>query len=123
MEFSMKDYFSKCDQNRRILSYLLKKSFNRKLHILCSVYSSLLIKMTSCFCGMVDRRKVFGLIPHHCQRSSPSRISNTPGAGFEPAQSLSSGFVERSCAVEITATPQPHSYIFMSHSTNFCRVT
>ena len=48
------------------------------------------------FCGMVDRRKAFSLISSrdHCQRSSPSRISNTPRAGFEPAQNLSSGLVE-----------------------------
>ena len=48
-----------------------------------------------CFCGMVDRRKVFSLISSrdHCQRSSPSRISETPRAGFEPAQNLSSGLV------------------------------
>ena len=45
------------------------------------------------FCGMVDRRKVFSLISSrdHCQRSSPSRISDTTRAGFEPAKSLSSG--------------------------------
>ena len=38
------------------------------------------------FCGMVDRRKAFSLISSrvHCQRSSQSRISDTPGAGFEP---------------------------------------
>ena len=55
----------------------------------------------NCFCGMVDRRKMFSLISSrdHCQRSSPSRISDTPRAGFEPAQNLSSGSVEWSCAV------------------------
>ena len=39
---------------------------------------------------------VFSLISirDHCQRSSPSRISDTPQAGFEPAQNLSSGLVE-----------------------------
>ena len=48
-----------------------------------------------CFCGMVDRQKAFSLISSrdHCQRSSPSRISNMLRA-FEPAQNLSSGFVE-----------------------------
>ena len=48
------------------------------------------------FCGIVDRRKVFSLVSSrdHCQRSSPSRISDTPRAGFEPAQNLSSGLVE-----------------------------
>ena len=48
------------------------------------------------FCGIVDRRKVFSLVSSrdHCQRSSPSRISDTLRAGSEPAQNLSSGFVE-----------------------------
>ena len=64
----------------------------------------------NCFCGMVDRQKVFSLISSrdHCQRSSPSRISDTPQAGFEPAQSLSSGLVEWSCAVVITTAPRRH---------------
>ena len=66
--------------------------------------------MTHCFCGMVDRRKAFSLISSrdHCQKSPPSRISETPRAGFEPAQSLSSGLVEWSCAVMITTTPRRH---------------
>ena len=54
----------------------------------------LLIDELNCFfCGIVDRRKAFSLISSgdHCQRSSPSRISDTPRAGFEPAQNLSSG--------------------------------
>ena len=39
VKFSIEDFFSKCDQIRRklrIWSHLLKKSFNRKLHFLCS---------------------------------------------------------------------------------------
>ena len=51
----------------------------------------------NCFCGMVDRRKHLSLISSrdHCQkRSLPSQISDTPRAGCEPAQNLSSGFVE-----------------------------
>ena len=61
----------------------------------------------NCYCGMVDRRKAFSLISSrdHCQRSSPSRISDMPWAGFEPAQNMSSGFAEWSCAVVITTTP------------------
>ena len=35
------------------------------------------------------------------QRSSPSRISDTPQAGFEPAQNLICGFVEWRCAAVI----------------------
>ena len=48
------------------------------------------------FCDMVHRRKAFSLTSSwdHCQRSSPSRISDTPLGGFDPAQNLSSGFVE-----------------------------
>ena len=69
--------------------------------------------MMNCFCGMVDRRK------DHCQRSSPSRISDTPWAGFEPAQNLSSGLVEWSFAVVITTTPW--RYIFLRHSL-FCKL-
>ena len=36
--------------------------------------------LINCFCGMVDRRKVFSLISSrdHCQRSSPSRICDMP---------------------------------------------
>ena len=55
-----------------------------------------MMMMMNCFCGMVDRRKAFSLISSrdHCQRSSPSRISDTPEAGFEPAHIMSSGFIE-----------------------------
>ena len=60
------------------------------------------------FCGMVDQRKVFSLIfsRDHCQRPSPSQISDMWRAGFEPAQNLSLDLVKWSCAVVITTTPQ-----------------
>ena len=50
----------------------------------------MMMMMMNCSCGMVDRRKAFSLISSqdHCQRSSPSRISDTPQAGFEPAENL-----------------------------------
>ena len=40
--------------------------------------------MMNCFCSMVDRRQALSLIfsRDHCQRSSLSRISDTPRAGF-----------------------------------------
>ena len=46
---------------------------------------------------ITDQRKTFSLIfsRDHCQRSSPSRITVTQRAGFESAQNLSSGFVEK----------------------------
>ena len=70
----------------------------------------MMMMMMNSFCGMVDRRKALSLISsrYHCQRSSPSRIFDTPRAGFEPAQNLSSGFVEWSCPVVITTTPRRH---------------
>ena len=59
----------------------------------------MMMMMMKCFCGMVDPPKVSNLISSrdHCQRSSPSRISDTPRAEFESAQNLSLGFVEWSC--------------------------
>ena len=78
----------------------------------CSVMMMVMMMMNF-FCGMVDQRKAFSLISSwdHYQRSSLSRISDTPQAGFEPAQNLSSGFVEWSCAVVITTTPRRHSLL------------
>ena len=63
------------------------------------------------FCGTVGRWKAFSFIssPDHCQGSSSSRISDTPWAWFEPAQSQSSGFAEWSCAAVITTTPRRHT--------------
>ena len=56
----------------------------------------MMMMMMNCFCGLVDRRKAFSLTSSwdDCQISSPSRISDTPRAGFGPAQNLGSGFVE-----------------------------
>ena len=56
---------------------------------------------------LTDERRL-ALFParDHCQRSWPSPISDTPWAGFEPTQNLSSGLVEWSCAVAITITPR-----------------
>ena len=52
--------------------------------------------MMNCFCGIVNQTKAFRLISSqdHSPRSSPTRISDTPRAGFEPMQNLSSGLVE-----------------------------
>ena len=73
----------------------------------------MMMMMMICFCGMVERRKAFSLISggDNCQRSSPSCISDTPRTGFEPAQSMSSGLVERICTVVITTTPRCHRII------------
>ena len=67
-----------------------------KVNLANSNDSNLIDDEDELFCGIVSRRKPFSLISNrgHCQRSSPSRISYTPWAGFEPAQNLSSGFVE-----------------------------
>ena len=52
-----------------------------------SMMMMMMMMMMNCFCGMVDQRKTFSPISSrdHFQRSSPSRISDTPRAGFEPA--------------------------------------
>ena len=53
----------------------------------------MMMMMMNCFCSMVDLRKAFSLISSRdqCQRSSPSRISDTPLTRFEPPQNVSSG--------------------------------
>ena len=62
----------------------------------------------------------------NCQRSSPLPISDTLLEGFEPMQNLSSDFVELSCAIVITITPQ-HHYIrtqraILAHYDHYCTV-
>ena len=56
----------------------------------------MMMMMMSCFYGMVDQRKAFSFISSqdHCQRSTPSEISNVPRGEFEPVKNLSSGLVE-----------------------------
>ena len=83
--------------------------------MICYILTFVMMMMVvNCFCGMVDQRRVFSLISSwdHCQRSSPSRISDMPRAGFEPEQNLSSGFAEGSCAVVITTTPRCHDIYY-----------
>ena len=94
--------------NRKLLHFLSFSIYHWPFSQL--LYSQMMMMMINCFCGMVDRRKAFSLIfsRGHCQRSSPSRISDTPRAGSEPAQNLSSGFVEWNCAIVITTTPRRH---------------
>ena len=73
---------------------------------------SINIMMMNCFCGMVDQRKAFSLISSrdHYQRTSLLQISDTPWVGFEPAQNLSSDFVESSCVAVRTTTPRRHNF-------------
>ena len=68
---------------------------------------------------MVDRPKAFSLISSqdHCQRSSPSRMSDTLWTGFEPVENLSSGLVGWSCAVVITTTPLRHVLRYLNSNT------
>ena len=76
--------------------------------------------MVNCLSGMVDQQKALNHISSqdHCKRSSPMRISNMLQGEFEPAQNLSSGLVEWSCAVVITTTPQCYRWLIM---TVFCK--
>ena len=70
---------------------------------------------------MADRRKAFSLISRqdHCQRSSSLQISDTPWAGFEPAQNLISRLVEWSCVAVIPTTPLVHFHPTTQKSKNF----
>ena len=79
--------FLKIIRNRSFTVYISRLSYFFWL----SLIQMMMMMMMNCCCGMVDRRKVFSLISSrdHCQRSSPSRISNTPWAGFEPEFRLS----------------------------------
>ena len=54
-------------------------------------YMMMIMMTMNCFCGKVDRREAFSLISNrgHSQRSSPSQISDTLRAGFEPVEHLS----------------------------------
>ena len=71
----------------------LQKNYTRKITEAVMMMMMMMMMMMNCFSGMVD------LISSrdHCQRFSPSQISSTPRAGLEPAQNLSSDFVEWSC--------------------------
>ena len=65
-------------------------------------------ELINCFCGMVDWRKAFNLISSrdHCQRSSPSRISDSSRAGFESVffQNLQFGIYVRKCTTKFWDT-------------------
>ena len=58
--------------------------------------------------GWVTKDVTFIIISSrdHCQRSTSSRMSDTPQSGIEVAQNLSSGLNEWSCVLVITTTPR-----------------
>ena len=71
------------------------------------------IELMNCFCGMVDRRKAFSLISSrdHCQRSSSSRISDTPSrvcTCVEPEPRLS---WMKLCSSDIRYTTAPPNFL------------
>ena len=72
------------------------KLITKSYYYLFVIIMMIMMMIMNCCHGMADRQKAFSLISsrHHCQRSSPSRISDTPRAASEPAQNLISGFVE-----------------------------
>lgn len=65
----------------------------------------------NCFAEWLTGERHLRLISRrdHCQRLSPSQISDTSQAGFESAQNLSSNFAEWSWAVVINTTPRCHN--------------
>ena len=71
--------------------------------------------MRNCFYGMVDQWKVSTLFPARIIARDPHHFqSDKLQAGFEPAQDLSSGLVEWSCAVVIITTPRYYCMIVFS---------
>ena len=60
----------------------------------CTCYYNVKLMMMTCFGRTVDLWKALYLIfiRDNCQRFSPWQTSDTPQAGFEPTQNLSSGF-------------------------------
>ena len=95
---------NKFKQNLHFFFSVFIVVLDKRVNILCSIASisratmimMMMMMMMTCFCGMVDQRKAFRLVSSrdHCQRPSPSRISDTPRAGFEPAENLSSNLVK-----------------------------
>ena len=64
------------------------------------MFLHVIMMMMSCFCGMVDQRKVFSLISsrYHWQRVSPSQISNTPQRIWTRAELEFSLFLMKLCS-------------------------
>ena len=72
----------------------------------------MMMMMMNCFVVWLTNQRclVFISSQDHCQRSSPLQISDMLRSGFEPAQNLSSGLIEWSCAVVIITTPRCHKF-------------
>ena len=98
-------YLNDCYQTLKLVNASEDKKRWQVVPVLKWLEKFDIMMMMNCFCGMVS------LISNrdHCQRSSSSRMPDTPHAGFEAAQNLSSGSVEWICAVVMTTTPRCHS--------------
>ena len=85
----------------KILFFLFVFSFTFSIIIMIMMMMMMMMMMImmmiTFLCGMVDQWKVFSLIfsLDHCQRSTPSQISDMSHTGLEPVQNLSSVFVWR----------------------------
>ena len=57
---------------------------------------SMMMMAMNCFCGMVYQQNMLSLVSNwdHCQKFSPSQISDSSRVGFEPTQNLTPGFVK-----------------------------
>ena len=60
MKFSIKDFFSKCDQIRRKLDLVTftEEIVNGKLHFLCSVLSSKEKCLASAYCRIIHKSRI-----------------------------------------------------------------
>ena len=81
-------------------SWILQQLGYNNLYLWCQLLPLYLCQLKGYFNDDDDElflwygRPTKGLSRDHCQRSSPSRISDMLQAGFEPVQNLSSGFAE-----------------------------
>ena len=87
----------------------IHKTFPALKHFWLIIMKVMMI-ITNCFCGMVDRQKACTpyFQPGLFQRFSPSQISDTPRERLN----LSSDVVEWSCIAMITTTPWRHYYSY-----------
>ena len=75
-------------EHQKYLKFLFQGKFYQFTFMMMMMMMMMMIM--NCFYGMVDWQKAFSLIFSwdHCQRSSPSRISNTPWTCAEPEHRL-----------------------------------
>ena len=102
--------YRRCSKKSRSLHNILRKAplFGFLFNKVVPTHMMIMMMINFFVVWLTDERRSLISSRDHSQRSSPSRNSDTPRAGFEPPQNLSSGFAEWSWAAVITTTPRRH---------------